>query len=660
MRDMLLRRDLHLSSNDAQYFVSAITCVREPPTRPICQAWDLGKRKLSRFPPRQQTNSPGSDRLRRRAVLTERVNNARCNSNSILARITLRTDFRNIPNSILPLAFQLQRPPTPRTHKMSARKRPLAEIADSSVPATARKGNPTTTTRYAPSTPHAIRALQVRSGLKTRSALRSMRHRAFGDVMNTNSKLKNNDNSNATEASRVSSGDSVVRPDSARGILRRLAKLTAPTSKRVVATPLVGRTRAGWDNDNDDKENARSEFDDDGVRIKRPRLTLDIEDSLEEEDEDSLPPFPDVGDEEEDSELPVAPTPSVLPDDGDEYGNGDPTITFKSIDFARQSRRSIQGDDAARRASRLSFPASLPLHDPHDSEDDPTVLSEYGRRAISEDPTGRLSRYSFGSIRMDDFGSELEIRRESDQQQGKAKAMDLMDDYVGIGVDDQDDMPLNYGEETERLQNLQRSPTLLQADESTINIPALDESFQLEIPDQEAVALHAKPDATIRLSLDDSAVEAQEPMMDEGGPDVARSPHEDQPADEMAPVRTSAPHRKRVKETRHGTFVPSLPSSLIKRVAIEAQARLGNRRPQLGRDHMKALEQATEWFFEQVGEDLEAYSDHARRKKRVDRSDALMLLRRQGVLKGKGELIKAAKAILPKEAVAELDLPDEL
>lgn len=543
---------------------------------------------------------------------------------------------------------------------MSARKRPLAEVAESSVPATARKGNPTTTTRYAPSTPHAIRALQVRSGLKTRSALRSMRHRAFGDVMNTNSKLKNNDNSNATEASRVSSGDSVVRPDSARGILRRLAKLTAPTSKRVVATPLVGRTRAGWDNDNDDKENARSEFDDDGVRIKRPRLTLDIEDSLEEEDEDSLPPFPDVGDEEEDSELPVAPTPSVLPDDGDEYGNGDPTITFKSIDFARQSRRSIQGDDAARRASRLSFPASLPLHDPDDSEDDPTILSEYGRRAISEDPTGRLSRYSFGSIRMDDFGSELEIRRESDQQQGKAKAMDLMDDYVGIGVDDQDDMPLNYGEETERLQNLQRSPTLLQADESTINIPALDESFQLEIPDQEAVALHAKPDATIRLSLNDSAVEAQEPMMDEGGPDVARSPHEDQPADEMAPVRTSAPHRKRVKETRHGTFVPSLPSSLIKRVAIEAQARLGNRRPQLGRDHMKALEQATEWFFEQVGEDLEAYSDHARRKKRVDRSDALMLLRRQGVLKGKGELIKAAKAILPKEAVAKLDLPDEL
>lgn len=544
---------------------------------------------------------------------------------------------------------------------MSARKRPLTDVAESSVPATATKGKPTTTTRYAPSTPHAIRALQVRSGLKTRSALRSMRHRAFGDVLNTNSKLKNNDNNNATGASRVSSGSSVVRPDSARGILRRLAKLTAPTSKRVVATPLVGRTRAGW-NEDDDKENARSgvDGDDDGVRIKRPRLTLDVEDSLEEEDEDALPPFPDVGDEEEDSELPVAPTPSILPDDGDEYGNGDPTITFKSIDFARQSRRSLQGDDEARRASRLSFPASLPLVDPDDSEDDPTILSEYGRRAISEDPTGRLSRYSFGSIRMDDFGSELEIRRESDQHKGKAKAMGLMDDYVGIGVDDQDDMPLNYGEETERLQNLQRSPTLLQADESTVNIPALDESFQLEIPDQEAVALHTRPDAPIRLSLEDSAVEAQEAVMEEGGPDVVGSPQEDQPADEMAPVRTSAPHRKRLKETRHGTLVPSLPSSLIKRVAIEAQARLGNRRPQLGRDHMKALEQATEWFFEQVGEDLEAYSDHARRKKRVDRSDALMLLRRQGILKGKGELIKAAKAILSKEAVAELDLPDEL
>lgn len=415
----------------------------------------------------------------------------------------------------------------------------------------------------------------------------------------------------------------------------------------------------------DDKENARPDFDDDdGVRIKRPRLTLDIEDSLEEEED--LPP-PDVGDEDEDSELPVAPTPSILPDDDDENhdirrwrgdGSGDPTITFRSIDFARQPRRSIEG--GGRRVSGLPFPASEPAGDPDDAEDDPTILSEYGRRAISEEPTGRLSRYSFGSIRMDDFGSELEIRRESDQQQDKDKAVNVINDYVGVGIDDQDDMPFDYGEETERLQNLHRSPTLPPPDESTINIPALDESFQLEFPGQEATAQHANPDAQIRVSLVDPTVEAHEDTVEDDEPDTVWSQQDKQPTVDNALLRTSAPRRKRLKATRHGTMIPSLPSTLIKRVAIEAQARLGNRKPKFGRDHMKALEQATEWFFEQVGEDLEAYSDHARRKKRVDGSDVLMLMRRQRILKGKGELVKAAKEILPKDAMAELDLPDDL
>ncbi|KAK5048987.1 hypothetical protein LTR84_005409 [Exophiala bonariae] len=553
---------------------------------------------------------------------------------------------------------------------MSARKRPHADLTDPSFPTVTTKpdqnltstttNTTTVATRYAPSTPHAIRALQIRSGLKTRSALRSTRRRAFGDALNTNGQVKttgtNTDHRGiGNEAARLSGGSSVVRPDSARGILRRLAKLTAATSKRVVATPLVGR---GRDYD-DDKENARPGSDD-GVKLKRPRMGLDIEDSLGD-DEDSLLPVPDVGDDEEDSELPVAPTPSILPDDGDGgfNGHGDPTITFRSIDFARQARRDGE-NNGGRRISRLSFPVSEPLGDPDGGDDDPTILSEYGRRAISEEPTGRLSRYSFGSIRMDDFGSEPEIRRESDQERGKAKPMELMDDYFGIEMDDQDDQPLFYAEGTERLQNLQRSPSILPPDESTINIPRLDESFQLELPDTGAVALHANPDVPLRVSLDNSGIEVQKALVEENEPDALQSEHTGHLTTDSAPLRTSAPRRKKLKATRHGTMIPSLPSSLIKRVAIEAQARLGNRRPQLGRDHMKALEQATEWFFEQVGDDLEAYSDHARRKKRVDTSDVLMLMRRQRVLRGQGELAKAAKAVLPKEVLAELDIPDEL
>jgi hypothetical protein len=75
---------------------------------------------------------------------------------------------------------------------------------------------------------------------------------------------------------------------------------------------------------------------------------------------------------------------------------------------------------------------------------------------------------------------------------------------------------------------------------------------------------------------------------------------------------------------------------------------------------MKALEQATEWFFEQVGEDLEAYSDHARGRKRVDASDALLLMRRQNALKFPGKLAEAARKCLPEKVLAELTLPDEI
>jgi histone H3/H4 len=88
--------------------------------------------------------------------------------------------------------------------------------------------------------------------------------------------------------------------------------------------------------------------------------------------------------------------------------------------------------------------------------------------------------------------------------------------------------------------------------------------------------------------------------------------------------------------------------------------RRGKRKPAIDRASLKALEQATEWFFEQVGEDLEAYSNHAGRKKRIDASDVLTLMRRQRVLKGDGKLGDFAIENLPPEALVELDMPDTL
>lgn len=490
---------------------------------------------------------------------------------------------------------------------MSTRKRPRSELHNAQTP-----------TRYAPSTPHAIRALQQRSGAQTRSVRR--RPRAFSDT---------------------------VRPDSARGILRQLAKITAPATKKTRPTPTNGLGK--------ENQSARDGRDEDEANDpKRPRLTLNIEDSLDVVE----PPMGANEDEADDnSELPVAPTPSILPgeEDEDQGHRGDPTITFKSIDFAGEAAGSTSGNLDRRWSRRYDQPPGS-----DEVDDDATILTERGRRAISEEPTGRLSRYSFGSIRMSDFGSELEIRRDSTQRE-QTKTFRLQHELSGIGLDYE---PLDLGGETEHLENLgQRSPSLSPPEESTMNIPALEDSFQLEIQHHEAVSSHATAIATEKVLEDETPLEDFLFMSPESPTDAANSANEE-PIEQNSVPNDSAPsfkrpRRKRVKLTRDGELVPSLPSSLIKRVAVEAHARLGMRKPKLGRDHMAALEQATEWFFEQVGDDLVAYSDHARRKKRVNRSDVLMLMRRQRVLQGDGELETAARELLPQEDARNL-FPEEV
>ena len=93
-------------------------------------------------------------------------------------------------------------------------------------------------------------------------------------------------------------------------------------------------------------------------------------------------------------------------------------------------------------------------------------------------------------------------------------------------------------------------------------------------------------------------------------------------------VTTAPKRRKKQKISKHGLKVPALPSSLIKRLGLDALEAMGRRKSRIGRDSLNALEQATEWFFEQIGEDLEAYSQHAGRKRRIDESDVLTLMKR--------------------------------
>lgn len=85
--------------------------------------------------------------------------------------------------------------------------------------------------------------------------------------------------------------------------------------------------------------------------------------------------------------------------------------------------------------------------------------------------------------------------------------------------------------------------------------------------------------------------------------------------------------KKELKLSRHGIPVPRLPSGIVKKLASRF-ARSGTAaKNRLSKETLAAIEQASEWYFEQASEDLSAYSKHAGRKT-IDETDVLTLMRR--------------------------------
>lgn len=86
--------------------------------------------------------------------------------------------------------------------------------------------------------------------------------------------------------------------------------------------------------------------------------------------------------------------------------------------------------------------------------------------------------------------------------------------------------------------------------------------------------------------------------------------------------------RKRQKRiSRHGTEYPPLPQPFVRRVAHRAVQTSGLSNHRVSTDVLASLTQASEWFFEQLGDDLGAYADHAKRTV-IEESDVITLMRR--------------------------------
>lgn len=91
-------------------------------------------------------------------------------------------------------------------------------------------------------------------------------------------------------------------------------------------------------------------------------------------------------------------------------------------------------------------------------------------------------------------------------------------------------------------------------------------------------------------------------------------------------VRRPRKKKQGVKTSKYGHAYPSLPAGVVKRLA-QTFAQTSGARGKISPDALAAVMQASDWFFEQLGDDLKAYAEHAGRKT-IDESDVLMLMRR--------------------------------
>jgi histone H3/H4 len=143
----------------------------------------------------------------------------------------------------------------------------------------------------------------------------------------------------------------------------------------------------------------------------------------------------------------------------------------------------------------------------------------------------------------------------------------------------------------------------------------------------------------------------------------------------MKRAEARGPARKTIKVSKHGHEYPSLPPAVVKRLA-QSFAKASGAKGKITPDALKAIMQASDWFFEQLGEDLQAYANHAGRKT-IDESDVVTLMKRYGTsmigyLKNVGTWLTCsrqrqvnpnttpfalAQRHLPRELLQELRMP---
>lgn len=333
------------------------------------------------------------------------------------------------------------------------------------------------------------------------------------------------------------------------------------------------------------------------------------------------------------------------------------------------SRRPGADEDELEDGRALDRPRfSLPMGDyDEDDEDDSLLLPprsagledenftvqsvELPRRAISEQPPGRLSRGSFGSVRMSDVFADL-------NDMG-INGGDLYDSsYLAERTFGDLEFPVGEdagldGDNTETLRNVALGegrlslasgresdirPTAISADDTettfVFNVPPREASEepivydgQNDGPEEEELEDDDEDEVELEQMNGIGDEDQDESMLEVPDEDISMVDTTMQDAESSAMAQGKVVKKKKVKLSKHGIPYPSLPAGVVKKLATTFARTSGNSKAKINKETLDAIMQASDWFFEQVSDDLGAYAKHAGRKT-IDESDILAVMAR--------------------------------
>jgi histone H3/H4 len=133
------------------------------------------------------------------------------------------------------------------------------------------------------------------------------------------------------------------------------------------------------------------------------------------------------------------------------------------------------------------------------------------------------------------------------------------------------------------------------------------------------------PDIT-RVSLHDTQITSRLADMERALRIPNTSPLPEDVQQVIDSVIVEPKSKKALHRSKLGLEYPSLPAGVVKKLAGTFSKSFGGN-GKINKETLDAIMEASDWFFEQVSEDLSAYADHAKRKT-IEEADVITLMKR--------------------------------